>query len=63
MCNTDSIENRLKHERYDDLLTTVRLLHSKIPIRIDQQRILELFPLNEVNFDKLLQMIHYLKTS
>jgi len=44
-------------KRKHNLSETIRLLHCKIPIRFDQQRILEQFPFTDETIDKLVHMV------
>jgi len=50
-------------EKSQNLTTIIKLLHSKIPVSIDQQRIVELFPFTEENLENLKHVIHHLTTA
>jgi len=54
-------EDPIQEERQCDLTTTIRLLHSKIPLRIDQQRMLGQFPKTEEGIEKLTQIANFIK--
>jgi len=51
----------LDNERHQNLTTTIRLLHNKIPVHIDQQRILDQFPITEDNLEKIIQTALFIK--
>jgi len=50
----------LNEERQRNLTETIRLLYSKIPVRIDQQRILDQFLLTEENIEKLALLTRFI---
>jgi len=52
MCKSHTLNDETQH----NLSTIIKLLRCNIPLRIDQQRIVEQFPITDETIAKLIQM-------